>query len=78
MPTHIDATGYWIAVALVDEDGCDPSWVQMVMREKGHGQIDIDVARQWLRANPKAMCCCDRCAPKIRKAEAKQVQLSLL
>lgn len=78
MTNHIDATGYWIAVALVDEDGCDPSWVQMVMREKGHGHIDIDEARQWLRDNPKARCVCERCAPKAIKAEARQVQLMLL
>ncbi|KPF47080.1 hypothetical protein IP76_01915 [Rhizobium sp. AAP43] len=78
MTNHIDATGYWIAVSLVDDVGRDPSWVLMVMREKGHGDIDLDEARQWLKDNPKAMCSCARCSPKVEKAKPQPVQLSFL
>ena len=78
MTNHIDATGYWIAVSLVDDDGRDPAWVRMVMREKGHGNIDLDEARQWLKGNPRAMCSCAQCSPKVEKPKPQPVQLTFL
>gem|GEM_PF-7054053 len=59
---HVDASTYWIAVSLVDDDGRDPAWVQMVVKAKGFGNIDIDAARAWLAANPKG-CRCGTCLP---------------
>lgn len=57
--SHIDATGWWIAASLI-EDGCDPDWVRNVMREKGHGEIDLDQARRWLAAGG-TRCLCAEC-----------------
>ncbi|WP_041527360.1 hypothetical protein [Paracoccus aminophilus] len=59
---HVDATVFWIAVALVDRDGKAPDWVRRVVREKGWGDIDIDAARIWIDANP-AGCACRLCRP---------------
>lgn len=80
MPDHVDATVIWIAVALLD-DGHDADWVRMVVREKGHGDIDLDQARQWLAANPDGMCRCADCRPDRPSRTSRRtapVQLTLI
>lgn len=64
LSSHIDVTGYWIAVSLVDDNRRDPDWVRMVMKANGHGDIDIVAARLWLAANPKLKCGCEQCGSK--------------
>lgn len=57
--------GWWIAASLV-EGGRDLAWVRMVMAEKGHGEIDLDRAREW-RASGGTRCLCVPCEQSWRR-----------
>lgn len=69
---HVNAWVFDIAVGLVDQYGKDPAWVLMVMKAKGHGDVDIDAARVWLLANPKG-CQCTSCRPPRPSSPARRV-----